>query len=441
MAHHSHIVLALTVLYAAYCAVLLSNAAESCSNYDDGAFDPSMLWSIQQNSGIVGFPITIAQSNNDLVLQSVQVLFGANDGLTANFRIGVYDPNFNLITQSDQTAFTGTTENQIVTVPVTPATIAAVDTPMTVWVIQNCDTWEIRQWTSKYYSDVYISMAPNGQPNPSPATPFPATLQENAIHEEYNYIGLQLTVCQQANGGGDPAFRGFRGQLFTVKGEAGRVFSILGSSTFAFNSRFVALQHQNESMTATEMRAVRAAYKQQHGSGKHEKLLDRLRAHDSSASSTSLASSIPPATTAWSHPGPYMGECGLRLGEARLYVQPGDYETGFAAVTLDGIAVPISPAPISLDSNTTTVMRASAFKLHIETADVRFTIVNADHFINIEHARVKTLNAQLSGLLGQTNEPDWDVQPHDSQWKQHLETDYKLTTDDLFGGDVPGQQF
>ena len=31
-----------------------------------------------------------------------------------------------------------------------------------------------------------------------------------------------------------------------------------------------------------------------------------------------------------------MGECGLRLGESKLYVQPGDYQRGFAAATLNG---------------------------------------------------------------------------------------------------------
>ena len=232
-----------------------------------------------------------------------------------------------------------------------------------------------------------------------------------------------LTLCPANNVVGDPVFRGFHGQQFTVKGEAGRVFNVLSSATMSFNSRFIALA-ESESMTASDMKAVRASFGQ-------SKMLDLLQGSD--------AVNRPPVTTAWSHNGTYMGECGLKMGELELYVAPGAYATGFSAVTIDGVSVPISSRPVELDGDMT-VTHPSAFKLIVATPDMRFTIVNADRFVNIEHASVLNADAQLSGLLGQTADAEWEV-VQSAEWKEHLETDFKLGSDDLFGADFPGQQF
>ena len=269
----------------------------------------------------------------------------------------------------------------------------------------------------------------------------------NPDFDEYQYTGVEplppsfvsddsnvdvqagVIVCSTADVVGDPIFRGSHGQRFSVKGEADRVFNLLSAPQFSFNNRFVQLDSANQSITASQQRAVRAAYK-------HSKLLDLV---DGSKHSAAVDVARPPVTVAWGHPGTYMGECGLRLGASKLYVQPGSYSTGFATVTLDGVAVPIAEQPIQLEDGMT-VTRPSAFKLSIVTADVSFTIVNSDHFINLEQVALVGVDAQVAGLLGQTADNDWEV-VRSAEWRQHLENDYKLVSNDLFGADFEGQQF
>ena len=250
-------------------------------------------------------------------------------------------------------------------------------------------------------------------------------------------LSAGLTVCPTANIHGDPVFLGFHGQTFLVKGEADRVFDILSSTDFSLNSRFVSLSSSNQSITAAQMNAVRRQYRL-----KQSKLLSLaggIAGMGSAADSVSSALSIPPSTAAWNHAGTYLGECGVRLGGSKLYVQPGAYATGFTQVTLDNVTVPVSSTAILLDGNMT-VTRISAYKLTISTLTVRFTIVNSDHFVNIERASVLDENAQLAGLLGQTADKEWEVR-QSKAWKRQLESEYKLNSNQLFGADYEGQQY
>lgn len=251
-------------------------------------------------------------------------------------------------------------------------------------------------------------------------------ITQGSVTTTYSVTGvINSDGCTTAAALGDPVLSGFHGQHFIVKGESGRVFNLISSPNLSFNNRFIALDSQNSSMSAAEMRQVRAQFKQ-------SKMLELL-------AKASSDSGRPPVTTAWNHPGTYMGESGLTLGESKLYIAPGSYATGFSSVTLDGVAVPISAVPIELDGDMT-VTRSSAFKVLIATPDVRFTIVNSDKFINIEHAVAVSHDVTMTGLLGETVDRQWEV-VQSEEFLQHIENDFKLASDDLFGNDFPGKQF
>jgi len=221
----------------------------------------------------------------------------------------------------------------------------------------------------------------------------------------------------------DPVFDGFHGQRFRMKGVGGGVFNLVSTPTFQFNNRFVSLA-QNDSMTKEQMAKVRS---------KHHRLIDDMK--------TGQAVMRPPVTGPWNHPGTYMGECGLKLSQtgSRLYVAPGRYGKGFAAVTLDGVAVPVSDTPIQVGTGVV-VTRNSPFKVTVATPELRFTIVNADHFLNIEEAVLLLPPPSISGLLGQTADPQWTRQTS-REWKRHQEEDFQLNSNDLWGNDFSDNRY
>ena len=230
---------------------------------------------------------------------------------------------------------------------------------------------------------------------------------------------------------GDPVFDGFRGQHFNVAGKPGRVYSLLSAPQLSLSSRFVRLS-ANSSLTAQQQGAVRAASMQQ---AKRTALLARLRGGAMTSTAADTAT-VPPATTAWSHRGTYLGESGLVLGASRLHVQPGSYASGFASVTLDGADVPVSAQPILLSGGAVSVTRPSAFELSVASPDVAFTLVNSDRFVNIQRAMLlrEDNSEQLSGLLGQTAHEGWQA-PRDAEGKQQMERAFEVQGDELFGSE------
>ena len=343
-------------------------------------------------SSKAGGPLTLIESTDNIVLSATQVL----NGLTV--RGGVQLP---AVKAGSGQLFVGIVSNN-----------------SNICLLTNGK----KDQSEGPYTYVVNAANPDGTALPNPFSPSTGTKSNPLFSPEFQ---AQIALCPKGHVVGDPVFHGFNGQLFSVKGENGRVFNVLSAPDLVFNNRFLAIQSQSESMTATEMREVRAQFK-------HTKLLDLANAAANSANR-------PPVTTAWSHNGTYMGECGLRLGESQLYIQPGTYAQGFAAITLNGVALPVSAEPVELEGDMT-VTHASAYSVTIATRDVRFTIVNSDRFVNIEHASVRNVNAQLSGLLGQTADQEWEV-VQSKEWRDHLENDFMLASDNLFGNDFEGQQF
>ena len=171
---------------------------------------------------------------------------------------------------------------------------------------------------------------------------------------------------------GDPQFSGFRGQSFQVHGIDGAVYNLVSSPTVHVNARFTFL-----------------------GSGECP-VVDGVRLSEN----------------CWSHPGSYLGEIGMRVSgnssgsdEHRLLVVAGDHVHGFAAVSVDGVAVQagssVQPA------GHLRVERVSSHTVRVSTAQLEFVLDNSDMFIN-QAVRVTVPLQQLSqhgthGLLGQTH--------------------------------------
>ena len=259
------------------------------------------------------------------------------------------------------------------------------------------------------------------------------------------YAALALDSVQLVAGAhvvGDPVFSGFHGQFFRVTGLPSRVFNLLSLESLQVNSRFVPLT-DGQSISAAEMKTIRS-----------------LMEITGAATAVASATFVPPPTTAYNHPGTYLGSAGIKLAGHRLYVESGEYRLGFANVSLDGKELPVSDS-VQVLADGSQLHRPSPFKLSITTEQLSFTLVNADHFLNIESAALLQSYANIkhtqhkhasgtgtaedddcvmSGLLGQTADPEWTVLKTD-QFKQHLELDHLLTSDDLFGDDFTTNLF
>ena len=263
------------------------------------------------------------------------------------------------------------------------------------------------------------------------------------VAEEFAALALDnVQLVKGAHVVGDPVFSGFHGQFFRVTGLPSRVFNLLSLESLQVNSRFVPLT-DGQSISAAEMKTIRS-----------------LMEITGAATAVASATFVPPPTTAYNHPGTYLGSAGIKLAGHRLYVESGEYRLGFANVSLDGKELPVSDS-VQVLADGSQLHRPSPFKLSITTEQLSFTLVNADHFLNIESAALlqsitairhtkhrhasSTATAEddhcaIAGLLGQTADPEWTVQKTD-EFKQHLELDHLLTSDDLFGDDFPTNLF
>ena len=217
---------------------------------------------------------------------------------------------------------------------------------------------------------------------------------------------------------GDPAFVGFRGQRFQVHGIPMRHFNLLSTAALQVNAKFVLLE-QGQALTDGEMAGAR--------------LMMQLKAGHRL-----------PHTTAFSHTGTFLGEVGIKLGQYRLHAVAGSYLSGIASLTLDGHELAVSEQPIMLDADTR-LTYADSHTLHVRTSMVSFTLVNSDHFFNLEQAMLTssqpTSTLTLGGLLGQTANPAWIAQYESSEFREHQLMDFLLASEDIFSDEFAGNLF
>lgn len=217
---------------------------------------------------------------------------------------------------------------------------------------------------------------------------------------------------------GDPSFVGFHGQSFQVHGIPNRYFNILSTPQLQFNALFRMLV-DGQSMTAGQMKAARVS-------------------RQLAATKTNKAAKLAalPLTTAYSHEGTFLAEMGLKLNDVQVFAKAGAYATGFSQVTVAGVAVSVGSAAVEVATGMYVTLSTPSV-LTIDTPQVSFTLVNADHFFNIEQATLNTPHtddAQMDGLLGQTANPAWKVQ-NDKEFKNHMVYDYLLVDMDAFSDD------
>ena len=252
------------------------------------------------------------------------------------------------------------------------------------------------------YADTpaYIN-ATNGFPDPLEVS---SSYQQQSLPVAYQTCRSQVV--------GDPVFTGFYGQRFNVHGLPQRVYNVLSLPSLQLNTRFVPLS-KSQAMNQTQQASVRQ---------RQAKLIAALQAD----AATSL-----PSTVAWSHKGLYMGETGVQLAGHRLLVQPGAYATGFASVQLDGAELPVSASPVELLDGST-LRRPSSSVLEVVSAAARFTLVNSDHFCNLQAAQLtapSSEEAHVDGLLGQTADAHFRSEDTPA-FQRHIEEDFLLPEGD-----------
>ena len=231
-------------------------------------------------------------------------------------------------------------------------------------------------------------------------------------YQSSDVYGVAALLCPTtASGGGDPLFTGFYGQQFYISGVDGQVMTVLASHNMQVNGRLVQLE-DGQSMLPYEQDKLRQA--------------SELRLSDDPTAPAAL-----PSTIAWTHPGTYFGECGVALFDHnRLHAKAGGYATGWAALTLNRRPLPVSDVPIVIGqgANTTYIHRSSSHHLTIRTATLQLTLVNSDHFLNIERVQLESgydAKTRLGGILGGTADASWS-------WAPAVEADNTVASGDLF---------
>ena len=210
-------------------------------------------------------------------------------------------------------------------------------------------------------------------------------------------------------------FTGFRGQEFYIAGVDGQVMNVLATQHMQLNARLVQLV-EGQSILPYEQDKLREWSEQQHN-----------------ADHTTIPAPYP-RTTAWTHDGTYFAEAGVALlDDTQLYVKAGGYAEGWAVVTLNGRPLPVSTDGSSIvlgqGANTTHIQRMSAHTLVIRTVGVATTLVNSDHFLNVERVHLESgyerYEHVMGGILGGTVDPSW-------QWNPDVEAANTVQSGDLF---------
>jgi hypothetical protein len=192
--------------------------------------------------------------------------------------------------------------------------------------------------------------------------------------------------------------------VFEVHGEPGAVYSILSAHDVQVNGKFVFQPNGRPSLRARNLQGSELAIT----SSRFEPV-----------SATVQKKTIKIDTKRWTHPGNYIGNLGiklyagmheqggcLKLGaeqkqladdacELRIRIESGAYERGFHAVMVndallqvaDHVALLSQPAGNEHDPSCAYgVHRSSTHSVTILSPHFRLTIVNSDHFLNIDAA-------------------------------------------------------
>jgi hypothetical protein len=147
---------------------------------------------------------------------------------------------------------------------------------------------------------------------------------------------------------GDPHFTGFAGQTYEVHGQAGAIYNLLTFPRTNVNALFKRID-STEGRRPHQLRPARAfgvsAYKAQ-----------QAIANAAGGRFTGVASSAldhfhlsVKTTTAWAHPGNYLGAIGMLVNDNRLLVEGGSWEKGFKRVELNGQPLRIGTVAPLLD--------------------------------------------------------------------------------------------
>jgi hypothetical protein len=230
--------------------------------------------------------------------------------------------------------------------------------------------------------------------------------QRNLTVSCKNFIGDQDNCnfyinCTKGGGGGtihgDPQFTGFYGQSYQVHGIPDRIFNIITSETLQLNGRFAYIPK-----------------------GRITGEIDLIR---------SKINETLPQTAAWTHPGTYIDEIGIKFDFDQIYLLSGSYEHGFEKCEFNGENIEINAEQWVMSSactkqdfehECTAFRRVSTHILEVHTKQVDFLIVNSDLFFNIDSARLHQLNQQIDGLLGQSANSKNEIK------SSHIESVYKF---------------
>ena len=211
-----------------------------------------------------------------------------------------------------------------------------------------------------------------------------------------------ITANAAASGGtvlGDPSFSGFHGQpSYQVHGIPGEVFNVLTAASLQLNALFAFID-RGEALTSAEM----------------------VQAREQQAEL--------PLTQPWSHPGTYLSQVGLKLGNISLFLQAGRYSEGIlSARLLSGEELLVGQ---TIRDGRRTVTLASSHSVKVRHELVSFTVVNSDGFFNIEDAQLLSTAAfhKMDGLLGQSADPSW-MAGKGEEFEAHMTMDYWVSSAD-----------
>ena len=227
---------------------------------------------------------------------------------------------------------------------------------------------------------------------------------DNSVIDSFTVAAKSAAVTGLPGAGlGDPQLKGFLGQSFQVHGLDGGVYSVLSEKDVQVNARFAFLE----------------------------------------------AGRCPPShidTPCWSHPGSYFGAISIRTRSgARLLIQAGSANSGFAAVELDGQQLTLSqPVPVASTDSSISVRVMNAWQLEVTVGLYTMQLDNSDSFINVASVRVSdwsklVRDVQPHGLLGQT----WKRQRQglDVKEVEGRIDDYLEASNDMMGNDFMYNQF
>lgn len=169
-----------------------------------------------------------------------------------------------------------------------------------------------------------------------------------------------------------------------------------------------------------------------------------------------------PETTAFSHDGTYLGQFGIQFKIAqtiqRLFIESGEYSQGIKTVTINNLTINLDQSTfpnILIDTMGVQVILSSRHQIRIITDEVSLTIVNSDHFFNIESTSLSSASKQnplsMEGLLGQSANPlryfpKYSSTTHTNtqekgDWQEHQVMDYLIVDNDIWSNDFNLNRF